>query len=92
MDGISDRVGEEARLSLSSLTPLSPPLMYRRFKPPLQIYFENEIVYTTYTFQLTNFMIDNEKVNPYNLARISFVFDRSPKGDIFDDIGFYKNI
>ncbi len=87
---IKDRAGEKAALTLSSIAPLLPQLPYRMFKPPLQVNFESEPVYTTYTFQLSDFRAENGAIDPGNLAEISFIFDRSPKGDIFlDDIGFY---
>jgi predicted dienelactone hydrolase len=86
---ITDRAGQEAGLPLSSIALLPPPLPYRMFKPPLRVSFESEPVYTTYTFQLADFLAENGAVDPGSLTRISFVFDRSPKGDIFlDDIGF----
>ena len=86
---ITDRAGEEAGLPLSSISPLPPTLPYRQFKPPLQVSFESEPVYTTYTFELSNFLAENGAVDPGSLAQVSFIFDRSPRGDIFlDDIGF----
>ncbi len=86
---ITDRAGEETRLPLSSISPLPPALPYRMFKPPLQVSFESEPVYTTYTFHLADFLAENGAVDPGSLAQVSFIFDRSPRGDIFlDDIGF----
>ncbi|MCR3922935.1 MAG: MFS transporter [Firmicutes bacterium] len=86
---ITDRAGEEADLPLSSISRLPPALPYRMFKPPLQISFESEPVYTTYSFQLADFLAENGDVDLGKLAQISFFFDRSPRGDIFlDDIGF----
>lgn len=38
---------------------------------------------------LADFLTENGAVDPGRLARVSFVFDRSPRGDIFlDNIGF----
>lgn len=86
---LTDRAGEEAALPLSRISPLPPALRYRMFKPPLQVAFKSEPVYTTYTLQLDEFLAENGAVDLSNLELVSFVFDRSPKGDIFlDDIGF----
>lgn len=87
---LTDRAGEEAAaLPLSSISPLSPVLQYQMFKPPLQVPFKSEPVYTTYTFQLDDFLAENRAMDPSNLEQVSFVFDGSPIGNIFlDDIGF----
>ena len=84
---ITDREGEKAYLPLNSILPLPPALQYRIFKPPLLVSFESEPVYTTYTFSLSDFVSENTSLDPGQLAQISFLFDRSPQGDIFlDDI------
>jgi len=86
---LTDQAGEEAYLALSSVAPLPPMFQYRMFKPPLQVSFQSEPVYTTYTFQLANFLEENEALDLGSLARVSFMFNRSPAGEIFlDDIGF----
>ena len=86
---VTDQAGEEASLPLSHLAPLPSALTYRMFKPPLRVAFETEPVFSTYAFQLRDFSAENSNLNLGSLKKISFVFDRSPAGEIYlDDVGF----
>lgn len=86
---VTDQAGQEASLPLSHLAPLPPALTYRMFKPPLRVAFEAEPIFTTYGFELRDFSVENSNLNLSSLKKITFVFDRSPAGEIYlDDVGF----
>ncbi len=86
---VTDNSGQKASLPLSHLSTLPPALPYRAFKPPLRVHFESEPVFTTYAFELRDFTAENRNLNPDSLKTVSFIFDRSPAGEIYlDDLGF----
>ena len=85
---IVDRNGREASLPLSHMTPLTPQLPYRMYKPPLRVSFESEPVFATYLFKASQFMAENQEIDLGSITQIAFVFDGSPIGEIFaDNIG-----
>ena len=86
---ITDQAGQSARLPLSHIMPLQPALPYRMFKPPLLVSFESEPVFATFAVPLADFAARNYAINLATIREVSFIFDRSTRGELFiDDIGF----
>lgn len=85
---LTDGAGRRVSLPLSHVAALPPPLTYRMFKPPLQVSFEAEPVFSTYALPLAAFRAEDEAFDPTTLSVIRFVFDRSSAGEIIlADIG-----
>jgi hypothetical protein len=89
---LRDREGNLARVPLSSVGPIHPPLKIRiaKWKWLEKRYFSkfSERVLQTYAIPLSHFRQTNPSFDPCKLKSIRFVFDRSLKGEIMlDDIG-----
>jgi dienelactone hydrolase len=89
---LRDREGNHARLPLSSVGPIHPPLDVRiaKWKWLEKKYFSvfSERILQTFEIPLSQFSKANPAFDPCKLKSIRFVFDRSLKGEIMlDDIG-----
>ncbi len=85
---ITDAAGSSAALPIGAVRKLPPSFTYRMYKPPLQVSFTSEPVFSTYGLLPADFLPDNSPVSLEELVKISFNFDRTPKGDIYlDNIG-----
>jgi hypothetical protein len=87
-----DHSGEAARLPLSQVAALQPqlpgPVLKASFMDTTPI---REAVFQSYEFPLGDFIAANPAFNPFQLAEIRLVFDRSPYGVvILDNVGFYE--
>ena len=89
---LRDTQGNHARLPLSSVGPIHPPLDVRiakwKWLDKKQFSRSSERILQTFEIPLSQFTRANPAFDPCNLERIRFVFDRSLKGEIMlDDIG-----
>lgn len=87
---VVDRAGQRARLPLSHVAVLPPPLQAQlgkaAFMSPLPTW---EVVFQHFEFPLADFVAANPEFGPADLVEVCFVFDRSGEGAVFlDDIGF----
>ena len=85
---MTDRNGNSAVLPLSHDAPLYPQIN----AVPVRAAFlgsdqTREALFRRFAFPMADFVSVNEAFDPFTLAMISFVFDRSPSGAILiDDI------
>lgn len=87
---VLDKLGNTARLPLSSVAYLQPRLLAHIFKAPwMSEMLASEMVFQDFEFALANFSRSNPAFNPAALAEIRLVFDRTPAGSIaVDEVSF----
>lgn len=85
---LTDAEGNSAASAVSTIGMLPPSFTYRMFKPPLRVAFTSEPVFTTYVIGADVFSAENPALNLQEIVKISFLFDRTPAGDIYiDNVG-----
>lgn len=83
---LADRAGEIARLPLSHVSLLQPPLRVALGKWGwMSALPASEPIFQTFAFRLDDFSARNPRFNPSQLSEIRFLFDRSPAGVVILD-------
>jgi dienelactone hydrolase len=84
-----DGQGEEARLPLSHIAMLQPPLPVRLGKANFMgVLPETEVIFQTFAFVLGDFTAVNPTFDPQTVTQVQFVFDQTPAGVVaLDEIG-----
>lgn len=87
---LTDAIGHESRLALSTDQPLYPQLQSHTSRIPLlSTNASSEIVMRRFTLPLSAFQSANQKLDLNSLVSVKFVFDKDRTGVIaLDDIGF----
>lgn len=89
----TDENGAEAALPLSHFSALQPIIKVQVTKAPfMSRHKDSEVVFQSFEFPLIDFKEANPAFDPAKLRKVTFVFDRTPKGVVvLDDIGFRDN-